>query len=70
MGIDSSLNFIEALHARWVVLLESMADAEFQKGYVHPKNGRQSLERALAIYAWHCPHHTAHITGLRARKGW
>ncbi len=70
MSIDSSLDFIEALHARWVVLLESMTDADFQKGYVHPRSGRQSLERALGIYAWHCPHHTAHITGLRARKGW
>jgi len=70
IAIDSSLSFIEALHHRWVLLLESMTDEDFNKGYVHPKGGRQSLERALAIYAWHCPHHTAHITGLRARKCW
>jgi len=24
----------------------------------------------LALYAWHGPHHTAHVTGLRQRMGW
>jgi len=24
----------------------------------------------LALYAWHGPHHTAHITNLRQRMGW
>ncbi len=70
MPIEGSLMFIGALHQRWVALLESMTDADFGKGYFHPENGPQNLERALAIYAWHCHHHTAHITGLRARKGW
>lgn len=47
-----------------------MAEDDFRKGYFHPVNGRQDLARALAIYEWHGRHHTAHITGLRARKGW
>jgi uncharacterized damage-inducible protein DinB len=68
--IDGSLAFIDALHQRWVALLESMSEEDFLKGYVHPENGRQNLARALAIYEWHGRHHTAHITGLRARKGW
>ena len=25
---------------------------------------------ALALYAWHGPHHTAHVTRLRERMGW
>lgn len=70
LPIDSSLKFIDALHQRWVALLESMTEEDFLKGYDHPENGRQNLERALAIYAWHCAHHTAHITSLRARQGW
>ncbi len=68
--INGSLAFIDSLHARWVALLESMTKEDFLKGYNHPENGRQSLDRALAIYAWHGRHHTAHITALRARKGW
>ena len=70
LPIDGSLAFISALHQRWVVLLESMTDDDFLRGYNHPESGAQDLARALAIYAWHGRHHTAHITGLRARQGW
>lgn len=68
--IEASLSLITALHDRWVVLLESMSEADFQKGFNHPERGRQNLAVALAIYAWHSLHHTAHITQLRARQGW
>ncbi len=68
--VDASLAFIAALHARWVALLESLFEEDFQKGYNHPKMGRQDLASALALYAWHSRHHTAHITSLRARQGW
>ncbi|HEY1766912.1 MAG TPA: bacillithiol transferase BstA [Terracidiphilus sp.] len=70
LPIDGSLDFLESLHARWVALLESLTDADFERGYNHPKSGRQTLATALAIYAWHSLHHTAHITGLRERQGW
>ncbi len=70
LPVEISLQWIEGLHARWVALVESMRDAEFEKGYVHPALGRQSLAQALALYSWHSRHHTAHITGLRARMGW
>ena len=70
LPIDPSLAIIEALHERWVGLLESMTDDDFKKGFIHPENGRQDLAKALAIYEWHGRHHTAHITGLRARNCW
>lgn len=70
LPIDGSLTLIHALHARWVALLGSFGEDDFARGYVHPQNGRQSLATALALYAWHSQHHTAHITALRARKGW
>jgi uncharacterized damage-inducible protein DinB len=70
LPIDVSLALIAALHARWVVLLESLTDEDFQKGYNHPEDGRVNLARALAIYEWHSRHHTAHITSLRTRMGW
>ena len=70
LPIDGSLAFIGVLHQRWVVLLESMTEEDFKKGFNHPENGRQNLAKALAIYEWHGRHHTAHITCLRARNGW
>jgi uncharacterized damage-inducible protein DinB len=70
LSIDSSLTFISAMHQRWVALLESMSGTDFERGFVHPEGGRQNLATALAIYAWHGRHHTAHITALRARSNW
>lgn len=70
MPIAPSLALIEGLHARWVTLLESLSEADFKKGFVHPERGRMDLAAALAIYDWHSRHHTAHIKNLRARRGW
>src|ERR1700684_1474734 len=70
LPIDVSLALLGAVHTRWVALLESMTDADFERGFNHPESGRQNLAKALAIYDWHSRHHTAHITSLRARKGW
>ena len=70
LPIESSLKFIDAMHERWVALLEAMDEADFEKGFVHPERGKQNLATALAIYAWHGRHHMAHITALRARNGW
>ena len=70
LSLEPSLAFIAALHARWVALLESFTEEDFHKGYKHPQRGPQDLATALAIYAWHSLHHTAHIATLRARMGW
>jgi hypothetical protein len=69
LPIETSLVLLAALHDRWVALLESMSDADFQRGFNHPERGRQNLATALALYDWHSRHHTAHITSLRARQG-
>jgi uncharacterized damage-inducible protein DinB len=68
--IDVSLNLLDALHRRWVALLRSMRDADFRREYVHPESGRHVLDHLVALYAWHGPHHTAHITTTRQRMGW
>ncbi|HVC47208.1 MAG TPA: bacillithiol transferase BstA [Terracidiphilus sp.] len=68
--VEVSLALIEGLHARWVALLESLGERDFERGYNHPESGRQTLAGVLALYSWHSRHHTAHITALRARMGW
>ena len=70
LPIDESLVFIDALHARWVALLRSMSEEDFQKGFVHPEIGRMNLANNLALYEWHSRHHVAHITNLRQRMAW
>jgi hypothetical protein len=74
LPIEPSLALLTALHLRWATVLESMSDADFERGYVHPgkmeDGGRTSLAEALATYDWHSRHHTAHITQLRQRMGW
>jgi uncharacterized damage-inducible protein DinB len=69
-AIEPSLVLITGLHQRFVGLLESMSDEDFQRGFNHPERGRVALATNLAIYGWHSRHHVAHITSLRARKGW
>ncbi|HEY5544611.1 MAG TPA: putative metal-dependent hydrolase [Gemmatimonadaceae bacterium] len=68
--IDVSLNLLEALHRRWVALLRGMRDDDFRREYVHPETGRHQLDHLVALYAWHGPHHIAHITTTRRRMGW
>jgi uncharacterized damage-inducible protein DinB len=68
--IDVSLNLLDALHERFVAVLRSMQDDDFRREYVHPETGRHALDHLLALYAWHGPHHIAHITTTRARMGW
>ena len=66
--IQVSIALLEALHQRWVILLRSLTEADFQKTFYHPESGATtSLGYNLGIYAWHGNHHVAHITSLRSR---
>ena len=68
--LETSLALLDALHERWVTLLEVMTDEDFRRPLTHPQNGPMTLDRMLQLYAWHGPHHVAHITRLRARERW
>jgi hypothetical protein len=69
--IETSLTMLTALHERWGALLRAMAPTDFERKLNHPEwDAPLSLDSMLALYAWHGPHHTAHITSLRSRMGW
>ncbi|MBC7899419.1 MAG: putative metal-dependent hydrolase [Saprospiraceae bacterium] len=70
MPVEVSLKIIDGLHSRWTNLLQSMSDADFARRLIHPESGEWTLEKLIAMYAWHGRHHTAHITKLRERKAW
>jgi hypothetical protein len=65
-----SLTLLDTLHQRWVMLLRSLEPQDFSRALKHPELGRVTLEKYLAMYAWHGKHHVAHITSLRQRSGW
>jgi len=68
--IEISLTLLDALHDRWTQLLRSLPDSAYAKTLLHPERGVVSLDWLLFIYAWHGPHHIAHITNLRRQKNW
>jgi len=68
--VDVSLTLLESLHNRWVRLLRSLKPEDWKRSFRHPELGLVSLEKNLALYAWHGRHHVAHITSLRERNGW
>lgn len=68
--VEVSLALLAPLHRRWVMLWESLGEADWERGYVHPQSGPQSLAIVVALYAWHGRHHTAHVTALRKRMEW
>ncbi len=65
-----SLELIESLHARWVMLLHALTPEQWQRAFLHPERGPQTVEAATLLYAWHSRHHLAHITHLRLAKSW
>ncbi|MFB3813435.1 MAG: YfiT family bacillithiol transferase [Terriglobales bacterium] len=67
---EVSLQLLDALHQRMVALMRSLDDAAWQRTFRHPEYGPFTLEKLLAMYAWHGRHHVAQIAGLRKRKGW
>jgi len=70
LDLRASLGLLDALHARWIAFLRSLSAGQFSRTFNHSALGPVTLDRALALYAWHGRHHTAHITTLRERMGW
>jgi hypothetical protein len=68
--VELSLDLLEMLHRRWTLLLNDLGKAELAKSFRHPELGLVTLERNVALYAWHGRHHMAHITELKKRMEW
>ena len=68
--IDVSLTLLDSLHDRWGRLLQSLTPEQWKRTFRHPEMGPMTLEKTLALYAWHGPHHVAHVTELRKRMSW
>ena len=68
--ISDSLLILEALHRKWVRMLEFMSEEDMNRTYFHPEyNDTFALFQVLANYAWHCKHHEAHIRQALSAQG-
>ncbi|RPI06859.1 MAG: putative metal-dependent hydrolase [Ignavibacteriae bacterium] len=68
--IEASVKILEGLHLRWAALLQACSEKDFEKKYFHPEQKREVvLKDALALYAWHCKHHLAHIQQAKKYRG-
>jgi hypothetical protein len=68
--VEWSLELVEGVHARWVMLLQSMTEEQWHRGFYHSERGKMALDVATLLYGWHSKHHVAHITHLRRVQGW
>jgi hypothetical protein len=66
--VDMSLVLLEALHRRWVMFQNNLTDAQFARTFTHPQWGSVTVGEAVAMYAWHCRHHTAHVQLVQAQS--
>jgi uncharacterized damage-inducible protein DinB len=64
--INVSLQLLEALHDRWMRVIENMKNEDFERTYYHPEYKTVvSLGEAVGAYAWHCQHHLAQVEMVR-----
>jgi uncharacterized damage-inducible protein DinB len=68
--VELSLALLDSLHQRWTIVLKNISETDWKRNFHHPEMGLLSLEKTLALYAWHGRHHTAHVTALREKIGW
>ena len=68
--IEGSLLLLEALHRRWISLLRRLTPDQWMRTFQHPERGPMTLDRTLALYAWHGRHHIAQIARVRQERGW
>jgi DinB superfamily len=69
LAVNSSIQILELVQARLVLIFSSMSLNDYDRIYTHPQYGRLfKLRQVLALYAWHGKHHLSHITKLIERN--
>jgi len=67
--VSESIQLLSSIHKRWVFLLNSLTEEEFNKTFIHPDgNEVVTLKENLCIYAWHCENHFLHIANAKTYK--
>lgn len=69
-NLSPSIQILKGVHHKMVKVWSSIEAKDWTKFYVNPEyNSKFSMYEALALYAWHCNHHLAHIEQAILSKG-
>jgi DinB superfamily len=69
--VKVSLDLLESLHKRWIILLKNLSKEDLKKTFIHPVSGfAYTLAMAITLYAWHGKHHIGHIESLKESNNW
>lgn len=61
-AINTSLNILKGLHARWAALFETLSEEQYARTLDHPENGTMSVYDILDYYG---QHGEAHLDQIR-----
>jgi hypothetical protein len=70
LPLDASLTILRGLHIRFVVLLESLNEEQWQRSGFHPEWGEVTVEEVARRYADHCDNHMNQINRIGVKYGW
>jgi hypothetical protein len=59
--LSDSLAMLRSLHSRWVRLLESLDEAQWQRAGLHPERGEMTVDDQLRVYSGHGQAHLDQI---------
>jgi hypothetical protein len=66
---ELSIQLLKALHQKFTVLLRNIRSADLKKEFVHPETKKHiSIERMIALYAWHGEHHLGHLNIIASKR--
>lgn len=69
--VKAPLMILEGVHCRWVHLLKTMTNKDFDRTYYHARRDETcTLRNDTVYYSWHCDHHFAHLEKLKNEKNW
>ena len=59
---EISLDLLDSLHRRFVIMLRKMKAEDFERKFYHPDTKKEMiLKNVLGLYSWHGQHHLGHI---------
>ena len=59
LPVGVSLAIVDGVHTRLIEILRNMSEEDFAREFVHPETGNWTIEKAVALYAWHSRHHNS-----------
>jgi uncharacterized damage-inducible protein DinB len=60
-SLPHSILLLRSIIGRWIAVLESMTEEEYQRTFTHPVNGVKRLSEYLGFCMWHNRHHMAQL---------